>query len=681
MAKLQNARFEFRDDALFSGALIDRSRPISFKLEGQTYQGFEGDSILSALLACGVDTAGELNGEEIALDAELSPPVIVASSNEKNTTVLPMGRTPLVPGMELRIFTPEDRVQKINRSPLERITRAVSGRGARSLDLDLTGNDVLSGPWADMRLERDLKTDLVVVGSGVSGLSAALAAAECGWAVTIVEQRSILGGDARFFGSQEGEQRPEKVVKSLEDALASHNNIQIFTNSRALSLSANGIRVHRVVRRDDEVHGEVLRISGRKTILATGTLERLPVFPGNRLPGVAKARASFHLSALYGVWSGQRAAFCTSSSAATQVALLAADMGIKIAKLADSRSQPRSRFFEFAKAYGISLATGTQAVLAQSCKGGQLDVRFGLTSDSSIRDTEMLQVDRLIVCGGWQPDLTLWHGAGGLSFWSAQSNQLQGAGTLNHAALAGSSAGEKSMSACANHGRTVFFDLAGLEYQGEKLVIPVSDHESDDDQLPVVRDREELESCFLDSGSSFAHPALKPKGGLLKQLWGRRTREDLTKSRATGILTLNEVAAKVVLGEIPAEYSGIIAQERCIHAGRFADGAGVRPEDKTTPDLVPCYLRGRFGDRGRVVKLIISDDRSLEEGCQIYMDTEANIPSAAVGVVLNSARTRQGEVLAYLDMSVISAGQMVVVRNTTHVDTVEVAETGPEEIQ
>ncbi|HHG89412.1 MAG TPA: FAD-dependent oxidoreductase, partial [Devosia sp.] len=377
MSKLQNARFDFKEDALFSGTQINRDRPVAFKLEGRSYIGFDGDTILSALLASGVDTAGEINGEEIALDAELSLPVVVASSDERKPAILPMQRTPIVPGMELLLFTPQSRLRKMTRSALERVRRAASGRSARSLDIDLAVSDILSGPWADLPVERELNTDLVVVGGGVSGLSAALAAAESGWAVTIVEQRCILGGDARFFGSQEGEQRPEELVRSLKEALLAYDNVRVFTNSKALSLTANCTRIHRVGRRDDEVYGEILRVSGRKTILATGTLERLPVFPGNRLPGVAKARASFQLAALYGLWRGKSAAFCTSSSAATQVALLAADMGIKVSKLADSRIRPKSRFFEFAKAYGISLATGTQAVLARVAGNGKLDVRFG----------------------------------------------------------------------------------------------------------------------------------------------------------------------------------------------------------------------------------------------------------------------------------------------------------------
>ena len=40
------------------GGLIDRSKPISFRFDGKTYQGYEGDTLASALLANGVQLVG-----------------------------------------------------------------------------------------------------------------------------------------------------------------------------------------------------------------------------------------------------------------------------------------------------------------------------------------------------------------------------------------------------------------------------------------------------------------------------------------------------------------------------------------------------------------------------------------------------------------------------------------------
>ena len=39
-----------------SGGRIDRSKPLSFKFNGKTLQGYQGDTIASALLANGIGT-------------------------------------------------------------------------------------------------------------------------------------------------------------------------------------------------------------------------------------------------------------------------------------------------------------------------------------------------------------------------------------------------------------------------------------------------------------------------------------------------------------------------------------------------------------------------------------------------------------------------------------------------
>ena len=43
---------------LAAGGRIDRSRPISFRFDGRTYGGYEGDTLASALLSNGVTLVG-----------------------------------------------------------------------------------------------------------------------------------------------------------------------------------------------------------------------------------------------------------------------------------------------------------------------------------------------------------------------------------------------------------------------------------------------------------------------------------------------------------------------------------------------------------------------------------------------------------------------------------------------
>ncbi len=671
MAKPLKTRFEFKQDATFRGRLINRQQPIYFKLDGRNFDCFEGDTILSALLASGVDCVGQLHGQPLALDESLCPPVVLIGGEGIAGPALPMDRIPALDGMVLKTFMSPLSAKKVKRTGVERIKRALSGLGKSSLDMDLSSGEILPGPWVDQPAQQELSADLLVVGGGVAGLSAALEGVRSGWKTILVEQRRETGGDAPFFGALEGEQRPKTLIKALYDELLEHQNAQIFTNAQALSVSGASVRVHRIRRLEGGIKGEMLRISAKKLILATGTLERLPVFPGNRLPGVVKARSSFHMAVDYAVWRGESAAFCTSSSAATQVALLAADMGVKIPKLADSRARPRSRFFEFAKAYGISLATGTQVASAVPGEKGRLSVQFGLTTNASMQSVDALDVDSLIVCGGWQPDLMLWHAAGGQSTWNHRMNQLQAEGTLADIYLAGSCMGALSMSACANSGRSAFFKVSGLPVSGEMLDDPDLEYESDDGELPVVQGPQGAQSCFLDSGYSFAQPAPAMRAGLLERIFGFGQKKKITPASDLRVYTLGEVAAKVGLSEIPVEFAGIIAQERCIHAGRFGDALASEPPGKNAPDPVPegvpIYLKGRFGKHARVVQISAPGKNDFEVGSQLFLDTETTSPFKAIGSIIRIATDQNEHSLAYADVSMLSKDQKLVVRSDTHV--------------
>jgi len=72
---------DLQRNRLESGGRIDRSKPLSFKFNGKDYQGFEGDTISSALLANGISivnrsfTSVQLTGASNIIDLEaLCPP-------------------------------------------------------------------------------------------------------------------------------------------------------------------------------------------------------------------------------------------------------------------------------------------------------------------------------------------------------------------------------------------------------------------------------------------------------------------------------------------------------------------------------------------------------------------------------------------------------------------------------
>ncbi len=93
-----------------------------------------------------------------------------------------MARTPAVDGAEF--YTIGSRTRRVH--------LPVIGKERRSLRQNLDRNAVIS-PWHDQPPHALITADVVIVGGGVAGMSAALSAARTGASVTLLE----VGTDAR----------------------------------------------------------------------------------------------------------------------------------------------------------------------------------------------------------------------------------------------------------------------------------------------------------------------------------------------------------------------------------------------------------------------------------------------------------------------------------------------------
>src|SRR5690606_25180624 len=130
--------------------------------------------------------------------------------------------------------------------------------------------------------------------------------------------------------------------------------VTLLTHADAFALMGGTAQVHQI----EDGRGRVLAISARRVLLATGSIERLPVFAGNRLPGVSGAIAAYHLAKRYGVARGRSAVVATGSNFAYRLALRLHDAGLALRRVADLRVDPQSRFVDFAKASGLTLSGG-----------------------------------------------------------------------------------------------------------------------------------------------------------------------------------------------------------------------------------------------------------------------------------------------------------------------------------
>lgn len=665
---VKRTRFSYDENAVFSGKQIHRGRPIKFQLEGYTIEGYEGDTVLSALLGAGYNSVGNIHDEPLALTPGIGPHIVLTNAKGGGLT-LPMARTPAKNGMKLSLYRSPDFSENEVSKPKLNFINSFLGKAKRSLDFNFETELTLPGPWLGQKSGKRLHYDLVIIGGGVAGLGAAQQAIEHGLHVALIEKNSSLGGNAYFFGATEGEQRPAEFIPQLVGEISKSKLVDVYLNTEATSIDNDHTKAHSISIQSGDISSENIDFIASKFILATGTLERLPIFPGNRLPGVISAREAFGLAAKFGVWQGDSAIICTNSSPATQVALLAADMGIKIKKLADSRNAPKSRFFEFAKAYGISLATGTQVHSASIDKDGQLSVHFCLTNAPEKFSGEPIQVDRLIVCGGWQPDLRLWHASGGDTLWNAATENLQATGDVEGVFLAGSCCGTQGMTACWNSGINAVSKLLDTETVAFTVPATNSAHESKDGKLPISPPQEDNNNCYLDIGHSLTQPSPKPPTGFWKTIFSRRKNAQTNYSQTTGETTLIDVTAKVLLNEIPAQFAGKFAQERCGIVADLQHTSHVEgifstfaSEEKGN---APTYLKGRFGNKETVVRLKLAGNTMVEVGNFIFPDHAKSTPLEAIGSIVEIDKNDRSSALAVIDAAIDQARSLLIIRHGT----------------
>ena len=198
------------------------------------------------------------------------------------------------------------------------------------------------------------RADLLVVGAGPAGLSAAIAAAKSGASVVLVDENPIsaetMGDDIplhfgqRMAGAVRNRRAMTEAMLDSEPMLAEafEAGVDVRLGAVVWGLYANGPSVGWLPGMVAGVSdGDASWMLGCKAaVVATGRRDMGLAFPGWELPGVMGATAAERLAARYGALDARRAVVLGTGAEALLAALAMYRAGVSVGAVIEQAAQP-----------------------------------------------------------------------------------------------------------------------------------------------------------------------------------------------------------------------------------------------------------------------------------------------------------------------------------------------------
>ncbi|MEQ9463297.1 MAG: 2Fe-2S iron-sulfur cluster-binding protein [Haliea sp.] len=425
-----------------SHARVDTRQPLTFQFEGETYRGYVGDTLASALLANGVSIVGrsfKLHRPRgvFAAGREDANALVQLESGPRTEPNARATLVPLYPGLVARgqnawpspawdLLATLGLLQKLlpagcyyktfiwpNWKYWEGLVRRLAGLGRAPL-----------APDPEYYLKQTVHAEVVVVGAGRAGLEAALAAAQdpaC--RVLLLDEQEAPGGS--LLASPDPVDRAwlastlERVAQCPNLTLMPRTSVNAYHDHNLLA-ALQRVGNHLGPQADPAEPREIFwRICAGRVVLATGALERPLVFPYNDRPGIMLAGAVREYTHRYGLTLGQRIVFFTNNDSAWHTALELVACGVPVAAVVDVRLRVAPELLRQATAAGIRDRLGYSVVHTRGRRALRqlLIQRLASGGDGLQGPRETLDCDLLAISGGWTPTLHLYSQSGGKLDW------------------------------------------------------------------------------------------------------------------------------------------------------------------------------------------------------------------------------------------------------------------------
>jgi len=414
---------------------INREKEISFKFNGKKYFGYQGDTLASALLANGIHLVGrsfKYHRPRGFIGAGVDEPnakvqIYSDSKTEPNAVAT---EVELIEGLNARSqncwpsvnfdfgainsffskFFPAGFYYKTFMWPksfwykfYEPIIRKAAGLGVAPMK-----------PDSDRYEHKFEYCDILVAGSGPSGLASALASAKNGAKVILAEDKARFGGslinDEVTIGNKKGKDWADDIVTQLK----SMPNVIVKNRSQVFGYYDHNMMVM-IERTKDHIHKpskytprqRLWYIRAKEVILSTGSIERPLVFGNNDRPGIMLASAAKEYLKTYGVLVGKKPIIFTNNDSAYELAIEFKKNGINLIVI-DVRNKSDGELVKEAKNLNIDIKFSYAIANTEGYKRVNSVTIGKLKKDKSgYENLEKISCDCICVSGNWTPTVHL----------------------------------------------------------------------------------------------------------------------------------------------------------------------------------------------------------------------------------------------------------------------------------